>query len=222
MYSDCWSDVLRAKYLTSLVLFHDYRKGLYTPGLDQYSRVATMAGNAWQSGVPGKATVPRDGGYTSVADGGAATELRLTSAGTIIVFVRPGGWPYLGGRRISYKATGAAGYDFYIANSTQLAITTSAGAALDTVGISLVNHIMVGVAWVTGVVPRFYSNGLFRSVGSAAATPTAEASTLYIGNAVGGLFLPPPVQSVLLFNEQLTGAEIAQLYADFLASTHVL
>jgi hypothetical protein len=221
-YSDCWSDVLRAKYLTSLVLFHDYRKGLYTPGLDQYTRTATMVADKWQSGEPGKAIVPRDGGYTYVADGGVAPELRLTGAGTIIVFVRPGGWPYTGARRLVYKVTAAAGYDFYIGNATQLILGTSAGASLESVGSTLANNVMVGVSWTSGVVPRFYGNGVFRAVGIVAAVTTAETSTLFIGNAAGGLLLPLPVQSVLLFNEQLTGAEISQLHNDFLASGFAL
>jgi len=223
MYSDCWSDVLRAKYLTSLVLFHDYRKGFVSPGLDRFARPAVLANNNIQSGVPGKAIVSRDLGYVTVADGGATPELGLTTGGTIMAFFRPGGWPFTGGRRICYKRIVADGYDFYPGNPTQLALITNGGAATETVGTTTVNNVSLGVSWASAVIPKFYGNGVFRANGSAAVAATAGTATLYIGAAVGpSLFMPPPMQAFMMFDEQLTPAEIAQLYADFLASTHVL
>jgi hypothetical protein len=221
-YSDCWSDVLRAKYLTSLVLFHDYRKGLVSPGLDRFARTAVLANNNIQSGVPGKAVVSRTGGYVSVADGGIAPELSLPTAGTIIVFLRAGGWPFDGGKRIAYKVTGAAGYDFYIGNTVQLVLIAT-GGSVEVVGNGLTNSVSLGVSWTSGAVPRFYGNGVFRSVGSVAVSAPAETSTLYIGCATGpSLPIPPPMQSFLIFNEQLTGAEISQLHSDFMESAHYL
>lgn len=222
MYSDCWSDVLRSHYLTDLVLFHDYRKGLYTPGLDQYARTAAMAADKWQSGAPGKAAVSRDGGYVSVVDGGVAPELRLAAAGTIVVFARPGGWPYTAARRIVYKVTGANGYDFAIANVTQLSIWCNGVSSVEASGSSLAACVMVGVTWVAGAVPKFYGNGVFRANGNNAINPLTDGSTLWIGSAGGALNMVPVIQAVTMFSAQLTGAEISQLHADFMNSAHYL
>jgi hypothetical protein len=205
-----------------LVLFHDYRKGLVSPGLDRFARTAVLANNNIQSGVPGKAIVSREYGYVTVADGGVAPELSLPTAGTIMAFFRPGGWPFTGGRRICYKVTGANGYDFYPGNLTQLVLIAT-GGAVEAVGSSMINSVSFGVSWTSGVVPSFYGNGVFRSVGSVAVSAPAETSTLYIGCALGpSLPIPPPMQSFLIFNEQLTGAEISQLYNDFMDSAHYL
>lgn len=222
-YSDCWSDVLRSTYYTSLVLFHDYRKGVYTPGLDRFARPVTLNLNVWQSGVPGKALATRAAGtQLNVADGGTTPELELTTAGTLVFCLRPGGWPFTAGTCFCYKVTGAAGYLLVCNDTSRLYLTTGGVNALESASTPLAPCVSIAVSWTNGVAPRFYGNGVFRSVGNNAANASAETSTLYLMQVGGNFLLPPPVQSVMFFNTQLTGAEISQLHNDFEQSAHVL
>ena len=220
--SDCWSDVLRSTYDTSLVLFHDYRKGLYSPGLDRFARTAVLGPNVWQSGVPGKSLAMRTPAVLSVADAGVTPELSLTAGGTIILFTRPGGWQYTGATRLTYKVTGATGFDFVVGNTGQMYLSTSTGASLETGSLALLPNIMLGVSWTTGVVPVFYGNGRRRFAGNLVATVTADASTLYIAQLAGGFPIQPALQGTLIFNAQLSGEQISQLYTDWLYSPFAL
>lgn len=220
--SDCWSDVLRSTYDTSLVLFHDYRKGLYSPGLDRFARAAAMNVNGWQSGISGKSLSMRAPAILTVPDAGVTPELSLTAGGTIILFMRPGGWPVAGATRFMYKVTGAAGFDFVAGNSAQMYLAASGGASLEVAAAPIADNIMVGVSWTTGAVPTFYGNGRRRAAGTIAVTVLADASTLYIAQIAGGFPLQPALQGTLIFNAQLTGEQISQLYTDWLYSPFAL
>ena len=228
--SDCWSDVLRSTYDTSLVLFHDYRKGLVSPGLDRFARVAAASGTlGWGTGLRGKGLQFGTTGVLTIADAGATPELQLAAAGTILAFGDFTPEESQSQHRPVSKRTvgGTTNYELFFGPAAPNQLDMFDGVTVPILAVPTLRHNMLGSSWVSGVAPRFYTDGWYAGLGSAVINTVATGDPLYIGWNPG--FLPFAIMalrsmlhSMLIFNTQLTGTEIAQLYTDFEESAFAL
>jgi len=100
------------------------------------------------------------------------------------------------------------------------------GATSHQIGIpSWVNTHSLAASFTNGTPPYGYENGapMFPLVATNWAPVAGDASVLSLGNYSTGVYGSPHTWlCFLLFNARLTGAEIAQLHSDWMASAYYL
>lgn len=228
-FSSCWSDVLRSHYNTDLVLFHDYRTGtMLDQGLNVLNGTAVQPVEQERS-TRGKMIDPSNGipvggtaGYVNVADNAV---LRLATTGTLIAFGRL--YPTTGSRMLISKASVALwNYIIYYSTAT-LGFIENTGVSKTCAYATTQSTRMIGCTFLTANPVSFYANGNLAGVSVANCTITTGAGpSLQIGNSLWGGAVgingTHPVTVALIFSSILTGAEISQLYNDYIASGFVL
>lgn len=225
-YANCWSDVLRARF-SELQLFIDLRTGSYQD-LSSYARVVTLTdpvGPAqWQNRTRGR-SVSWSGafgmcGWFSTPN---AAELNLAPSGTIVELLRTD-TPIGAGARYAYKRNGVVtvAYDMF-ENTGAGGLALYDGNTVHALGtLTLPTVRSVAASFTAGSAPFGYQNGVLLVPPATLWAPLGvDNSVLYL--PAGGV-TPPGVgwHAFLLFNARLTGAEISQLYNDFLASGFAL
>lgn len=205
---------------SSLCLYHEYRRGhLNDLGPNGLNGVAVQP-LVWQTFQSGRHVAPANGrpsgvasGYVQVADNAA---LRLATTGTLIVFGNFG--PQNGSRWLISKADGALWNYIFVVNATQMMLQDNTGGRVLAYVVPQKTK-MLACSFLTATPAVFYQNG--NRVG-VATTPsvivTGAGPTLQIGNGYGTLYGSDPICTALIFNTQLTDAEISDLYCDWLRS----
>ena len=229
-YRSAWSDVIRANW-ASLVCFIDLRTGSYQD-LSSYARAVTFTVGTyppqWPTQTQGKGLdvggVPAGAGRLSTPH---AAELNLQPSGTVACFTRTE-FGFVAGSRIAWKRTGAvSSYDCYegTGGSGIGALKNYDGASDHVLGAYSIPTVRsLATSFTIGAIPAGYANGVQIGPAVAVWNPGVDAGALYLANSNAGASGSPGVgwHCFLLFNARLTGAEIAQLHADFEQSPFAL
>jgi hypothetical protein len=229
-YSSCWSDVLRSNW-ANLQLFIDLRTGSYQD-LSSNVRVVTLTPAArlpqWGTRTRGKsldlAGVAGATGYLSIP---SAAELDLRPSGTIVLFPRSERG-YGGAMRLAFKRNIgiSCAYDLYDgagAGGLTGILTAYDGATSHNLNtFSWPTTRSLAVSFSAGLVPTGYCNGDPLTPPATLWAGQADATALYLpGNSAMGV-PGAGFWGWLFFSTRLTGAEIAQLHADFLQAPFAL
>ncbi len=229
-FSNCWSDVIRSNWATCQ-LFIDLRTGSYQDLSDNLRAVTLTSGAVAPSPQYPTRTNGRGldlggalsaVGYLSVA---SAAALNLSPNGTILLFMRTERQYYANYRLIWKRDAGVScAYDMFDASGTG-ALDIYDGATIHVLGtLAWPSVRSVGASFAVGSAPWGYQNGVQLTPPATVWAPSADASSLIIGNATGGAYGVPNVAwlSVLLFSTRLTGEEMSQIHNDFMASPFAL
>jgi hypothetical protein len=175
---------------------------------------ASATSNIWWGG--GGVQFADANGYIQVAD---AAELQ----GTTWTLVALGDWTRLesgggaaSGRLVSKRDAGGTQYEWYLDNTPQMRL--SDGAVTRLLALDYRGKRLLATSFTSGATPVVYLDGLLEGSMNDTVTITANDAPLYIGNwYLATLATYNIIQSVLIFNDQLTATEHAQLFGELMA-----
>lgn len=224
--SDSFSQVMVNRW-ANLVLYTEFRRKSITD-LSSFSQATVVAGTgtlAWKQCGDGWAIQPPANPASGCVSAPDSVSLRLATQGTLVAFGNFGFMPtvaYIYNLLIC-KAN-ATQFNYFFAYTPTIMTFYDDALIGRTLAYVVRDKRMLACSFINGSPPRFFANGAFVGVGgSNVALTAATTPVLGIGNSVAvsysSLF---PICTALIFNTQLTDAEISQLHDDWLTSGYSL